>query len=99
MQDPQMLANRASFAVIPCMGSAGLTWAEAAAKLDAAVLRAPDEPGIPAMAAELAVAVADLPRPRVLIGVSMGAMVSLEIARNAEVDVHPAVPAGAMGRR
>lgn len=88
------VVNGASFAVIPAGGSAGLTWAEAAGELGAAVLRAPDEPDIPAMAAGLVAAVADLPRPRVLIGASMGAMVSLEIARSVEVDALVLVAAG-----
>jgi pimeloyl-ACP methyl ester carboxylesterase len=86
--------NGASFAVVPGGGSAGLTWTEVAGELGATVLRAPDEPDIPAMAAGLDAAVADLPRPRVLIGASMGAMVSLEIARNVEVDALVLVAAG-----
>ncbi|MFZ0381403.1 MAG: alpha/beta fold hydrolase [Solirubrobacteraceae bacterium] len=100
MSSPDLSARRpsvvdgASFAVIPGAGSAGLTWAEVAGELGAAVLRAPDEPTIPAMAAGLDAAVADLPRPRVLIGASMGAMVSLEIARDVEVDALVLIAAG-----
>ncbi len=100
MSRPDLSAGRpsgldsASFAVIPGGGSAGLTWAEVAGELGAAVLRAPDEPDIPAMAAGLDAAVTDLPRPRVLIGASMSAMVSLEIARNVEVDALVLVAAG-----
>ena len=88
------VVDAASFAVIPGAGSAGLTWAEVAGELNATVLRAPDELDIPAMAAGLDAAVADLPRPCVLIGASMGAMVSLEIARNVEVDALVLVASG-----
>jgi pimeloyl-ACP methyl ester carboxylesterase len=87
-------ATDVSFAVIRGGGSAGLTWAEVAGELGAAALRAPDEPDVPAMAAGLEAAVAGLPRPRVLIGASMGAMVSLEIARNVEVDALVLLAAG-----
>ena len=83
-----------TWAVIPGGGSAGLTWAKVAGALDAVVLRAPDEPDIPAMAAGLAGAVAALPRPRLLIGASMGAMVALEVARQVEVDALVLVSAG-----
>lgn len=86
--------NAASFAVIPGAGGAGLTWAEVVGELGAAVLAVPDELEIPTMAAGLDSAVADLPRPRVLIGASMGALVALEIARNLEVDALVLVAAG-----
>jgi pimeloyl-ACP methyl ester carboxylesterase len=84
----------ATFVVIPGGGSAGLTWAEVSDELGAVVLRAPDEPDIPAMAAGLEAAISELPGPRVLIGASMGAMVSIEIARNVEVDALVLVAAG-----
>ncbi len=88
------VVNGASFAAIPGAGSAGVAWADVAGELGAAVLRAPDEPTIAAMAAGLEAAVADLPRPRVLIGASMGAMVSLDIARNVGVDALVLMAAG-----
>jgi pimeloyl-ACP methyl ester carboxylesterase len=83
-----------SYAVIPGAGCAGLTWAEVADELGAEVLRVPDETSIAAMAAGLEATVAEMPAPRVLIGASMGAMVSLEIARKVEVHGLVLVAAG-----
>ena len=83
-----------SYVVIPGGGSAGLTWSEVAGELGAVVLRAPDEACIPGMAAGLKGAIRELPRPRVLIGASMGAMVSLEVARDVEVDALVLIAAG-----
>jgi pimeloyl-ACP methyl ester carboxylesterase len=88
------IVNGASFAVIPGAGGVGLTWAEVGAELGAVVLPAPDELDILAMATGLDPAVADLPRPRVLIGASLGALVALEIARNIEIDALVLVAAG-----
>lgn len=78
--------NDASFAAIPGGGSVGMAWAEIAASLDAVILRAPDEASIHAMGDGLVRSIEMLPRPRVLVGASMGALVALEIARQIDVD-------------
>lgn len=83
-----------SYVVIPGAGSAGLAWEDAATRLGAAILPVPDAPDVAAMAAEIAPAVAAVPRPRVLIGTSLGAMVALEVARRVEVDALALVAAG-----
>jgi pimeloyl-ACP methyl ester carboxylesterase len=82
------------YLVLPGAGSAGLPWEAAASQLDARVLPVPDEPDVPAMAAAVAPAVADLARPRVVIGTSLGAMVALEVTRRIEVDALVLVAAG-----
>ncbi len=82
------------YPVIAGAGSAGLTWNEVARELGAVVLPIPDEPSAPAMAAALESAISALPRPRVLIGASMGAIVALEVVRNVEVDALVLVAAG-----
>jgi pimeloyl-ACP methyl ester carboxylesterase len=82
-------------AVLPGSGSAGLVWEPAAAKLpDALVLPLPDEPSVPAMAASLRPRVQSLPRPRILVGSSLGALVALELARSLPVDALVLVAAG-----
>ncbi|MGB0096116.1 MAG: hypothetical protein WBP81_26720 [Solirubrobacteraceae bacterium] len=83
-----------SYAVIPGAGSAGLTWSEVAGELGAALVRTPDEMSVPGMAAGRREAIGDLPRPRVLVGPSMGAMVSLATARHVEVDAMVLTAAG-----
>jgi pimeloyl-ACP methyl ester carboxylesterase len=82
------------YVVLPGAGSAGLVWEAAAEQLDAAVLPVPDEPDVAAMAAALEPAIAGLPRPRVVIGTSLGAMVALELARRIDVDGLVLVAAG-----
>ena len=82
-------------AVLPGSGSAGLVWQRAAAELpDAIVLPLPDEPAVPAMAASLAPCVQTLPRPRVVVGSSLGALVALELARHVPVDALVLIAAG-----
>lgn len=82
-------------AVLPGAGSSGLVWERAAAQLpDAIVLPLPDEPSVPAMAAMLGTRVRTLPRPRVLVGSSLGALVALELARSVPVDVLVLIAAG-----
>lgn len=82
-------------AVLPGSGSAGLVWRRAAADLPGAiVLPLPDEPSVPAMAASLAPRVQTLPRPRVLVGSSLGALVALELARRVPVDALVLIAAG-----
>jgi pimeloyl-ACP methyl ester carboxylesterase len=82
------------YVVIPGAGSAGLAWEEAADLLGAPIVPVPDAPDVTAMAAEVEPAVAAIPRPRVLIGTSLGAMVALEVARRVEVDALVLVAAG-----
>jgi pimeloyl-ACP methyl ester carboxylesterase len=82
-------------AVLPGSGSAGLVWERAAAELpDAIVLPLPDEPSVPVMAASLRPLVQALPRPRVVVGSSLGALVALELARNVPVDALVLIAAG-----
>ena len=82
-------------AVLPGSGSAGLVWERAAAELpDAIVLPLPDEPSVPAMAASLRPLVEALPRRRVVIGSSLGALVALELARRVRVDALVLIAAG-----
>jgi pimeloyl-ACP methyl ester carboxylesterase len=88
------MAPEVHYLVLPGAGSTGSVWEAAAAQLDAIVLPVPDEPGVPAMAAAVGPAVAELPRPRVVIGTSLGAMVALEVARAVEVDGLALVAAG-----
>lgn len=82
-------------AVLPGSGSAGLVWERAVAELpDALVLPLPDEPSVPAMAASLRPRVQSLPRPRILVGSSLGALVALELARSVPVDALVLIAAG-----
>jgi pimeloyl-ACP methyl ester carboxylesterase len=87
-------ADGVHYLVLPGAGSAGLPWAQAARELGAAVLPVPDEPDVAAMALAVAAVVAGLPRPRVLVGASLGAMVALEVARRLEIDALVLVAAG-----
>ena len=80
-----MADSKPSLVVIPGAGSAGLTWAKAAAMLGAKVMPVPDAAGVPAMAEALLPEIRKLPEPRVLIGASLGAMVALEVARRLPV--------------
>jgi pimeloyl-ACP methyl ester carboxylesterase len=82
------------YAVLPGAGSAGLPWERIVARLDARLLPLGCEPDVPAMAAALAPAIAALPRPRVVVGASLGAMVALEIARDVPVDGLALIAAG-----
>ena len=83
-----------NYLVIPGAGSSGLVWEEAAELLEAPIIPVPDAPNVAAMAAAVEPAVAAVPRPRVLIGTSLGAMVALEVARRVEVDALVLVAAG-----
>jgi pimeloyl-ACP methyl ester carboxylesterase len=82
------------YCVLPGAGSSGLTWAQALEELGGTLLQVPDEPDVPAMAAALAPAVAELRRPLVLVGVSLGGMVALELARTLRVDALVLIAAG-----
>jgi len=89
------VATAATYAVLPGSGSAGLVWERAAAELSGAtVLPLPDAPDVPAMALALDRCVHSLPRPRVLVGSSLGALVALELARGVEVDALVLIAAG-----
>jgi pimeloyl-ACP methyl ester carboxylesterase len=82
-------------AVLPGSGSAGLVWERAAAELPGAiVLPLPDEPSVRAMATSLGPRVEALPRPRVVVGSSLGALVALELARSVPVDALVLIAAG-----
>jgi len=82
------------YVVIPGAGSAGLAWEEAAELLGAPIVPVPDAPDVAAMAARVEAAISAIPRPRVLIGTSLGAMVALEVARGVELDALVLVAAG-----
>ena len=82
------------YLVIPGAGSSGLAWEEAADLLSAPIVPVPDAPDVAAMAAEVEPEIAAIPRPRVLIGTSLGAMVALEVARRVELDALVLVAAG-----
>lgn len=88
------MGRKASYVVIPGAGSAGLAWAAVVADLGAALLAVPDEPEVAAMAAALAGRIEAAPRPRVVAGASLGAMVALEVARTVDVDALVLLAAG-----
>ena len=77
------------YCVLPGAGGSGLSWAQVLEPLNATLLEVPDERDVPAMAAAIAKSVHELPRPLVLVGASLGAMVALELART--VPVHALV--------
>ena len=83
-----------SYVVIPGGGGAGLAWADLAAQLPAVVLGAPDEVTIEAMATGLEGTIAQLPRPCVLVGASMGALVALEVARHVDINALALIACG-----
>jgi pimeloyl-ACP methyl ester carboxylesterase len=83
-----------NYVVLPGAGSAGLAWEEAAEMLGASIIPVPDGPSVPAMAAEVESAIEGVPRPRVLIGTSLGGMVALEVARRVSVDALVLLAAG-----
>jgi pimeloyl-ACP methyl ester carboxylesterase len=88
------VAGEAHYALLPGAGSAGLPWSPIAGRLDALVLPLGEEPDVPAMAAAVLPAIGALPRPRVIVGASLGAMVSIEVARALEVDALVLIAAG-----
>jgi pimeloyl-ACP methyl ester carboxylesterase len=84
-----------AYAVLPGSGSAGLVWERAAAELPgSSVLPLPDERSVPAMAASLRPRAQAIPRPRVIVGSSLGALVALELARSVPVDALVLIAAG-----
>ena len=74
------------YCVLPGAGGSGLSWARVLEPLGATLLEVPDERDVPAMAGAVAKRVRELPRPLVLVGASLGAMVALELARTIPVD-------------
>jgi pimeloyl-ACP methyl ester carboxylesterase len=94
VRPPGRSVDGVHYVVLPGAGSAGPPWATAAGQLDAAVLPVPDEPDVTAMAAALEPSIATVPRPRVIVGTSLGAMVALELARRIEVDGLVLIAAG-----
>jgi pimeloyl-ACP methyl ester carboxylesterase len=72
----------------------GLAGRAAAERLQATVLPLPDEGDVLAIAASVEPAIADVPRPRAIVGTSLGAMVALELARRIDVDALVLVAAG-----
>ncbi len=89
------LAAATAYAVLPGSGSAGLVWEPAAAALGSAtVLPLPDEGDVEAMASALQPRVEALPRPRVLVGSSLGALVALELSRRVPADALVLIAAG-----
>jgi pimeloyl-ACP methyl ester carboxylesterase len=75
-----------SYAMICGSGSAGHVWEPVATALGGVVLRAPDEPEVPSMAAALRPEIERLPQPRVVLGASLGALIALELARDVPID-------------
>jgi len=80
--------------VLAGAGSAGLPWEAAALQLGARVLPLPDATDVQAMAEQVGPAIGELPRPRAVIGTSLGAMVALEVARRVDVDALVLIAAG-----
>ena len=88
------LSLEAAYAVLPGAGSAGEAWAQVVRELDALLLPVGDQPDVASMAGSLLPAFDSLPRPRVILGASLGAMVAVEIARRSCVDALVLMAAG-----
>ncbi len=82
------------YCVLPGAGGSGLSWTQVLEPLGATLFEVPDERDVPAMAAAIAKPVRELPRPLVLVGASLGAMVALELARTVPVDALVLIAAG-----
>jgi pimeloyl-ACP methyl ester carboxylesterase len=87
-------ATPVHYVVLASAGSAGLPFATVAERLDAPVIQMPDTDDVRAMAEAVAEAVEAVPRPRVLVGASLGAMVALECARAGLADGLVLIAAG-----
>jgi pimeloyl-ACP methyl ester carboxylesterase len=84
-----------SYAVLPGSGSAGLVWERAASELGhARIFPLPDERDVAAMSAALLGGIEAMPRPLVLVGSSLGALVALELADRTPVDGLVLIAAG-----
>jgi pimeloyl-ACP methyl ester carboxylesterase len=82
------------YVVLASAGSAGLPFAALAERLGAPVIQMPDVADVRAMAAAVGETIASSPRPRVLVGASLGAMVALECARAGQADGLVLIAAG-----
>jgi pimeloyl-ACP methyl ester carboxylesterase len=83
-----------AYAMICGSGSAGHVWQPVATALGGTVLRAPDEPDVPSMAAALRPEIERLAAPRVVLGASLGALIALELARETAIDGLVLIAAG-----
>jgi pimeloyl-ACP methyl ester carboxylesterase len=83
-----------AYAMICGSGSSGHVWQPVSAALGGIVLRAPDEPDVPSMAAALRHEIEALAAPRVVLGASLGALIALELARGTAIDALVLVAAG-----
>jgi pimeloyl-ACP methyl ester carboxylesterase len=84
----------ARYVVLASAGSAGIPFAEVVERLDATLMTMPDVADVCVMAEEVGEAIARVPRPRVLVGASLGAMVALECARAGLADGLVLIAAG-----
>jgi pimeloyl-ACP methyl ester carboxylesterase len=80
--------------VVPGAGSAGKAWEQVVRELDALLLPVGDLRDIPSMAESLVPAIDSLPRPRVILGSSLGAMIAVEIARRTDLHALVLIAAG-----
>jgi pimeloyl-ACP methyl ester carboxylesterase len=85
-----MTASPVNYVVLASAGSAGLPFAPLVDELDATLVQMPDSDDVRAMAHTIAA----VPRPRVLVGASLGAMVALECARAGAADGLVLIAAG-----
>jgi pimeloyl-ACP methyl ester carboxylesterase len=83
-----------SYAVLPGSGSAGLVWERAASELGARIFPLPDERDVAGMCETLLGDIERMPRPLVLVGSSLGALVALELADRTPVDALVLIAAG-----
>ena len=89
-----MSADGPRYCILPGAGGSGLSWASVLEELEGTLFEVPDADDVPAMAAALVPRVRELPRPLVLVGASLGAMVALELSRSIEVDALVLIAAG-----
>ena len=89
-----MSGGAASVIVLASAGSAGLVFERLLEELEATLVVMPDADDVPTMAETVVRDIAALPRPRVLVGASLGAMVALECARVGAADGLVLVAAG-----
>lgn len=82
------------YVVLASAGSSGLPFADVVEALDARLVEMPEMADVRAMAGVVGDAIAAVPRPRVLVGASLGAMVALECARAGDVDGLVLIAAG-----
>jgi pimeloyl-ACP methyl ester carboxylesterase len=83
-----------NYVVLTSAGSAGKPFATVVDELDAVLVTMPDVADVREMADSVRETIAVVPRPRVLVGASLGAMVALECARLGEADGLVLIAAG-----